>query len=133
MPEQQKATKVTPPRPVDMPEPDGEIVDVDMTTMYTATIGLSIASLATTYTIWILRRKIRKIEEDAEALRAYITSLVNGTECGQVAYQRIVDAAEAEESTADVSEDFHPYPEQEEFDEPCNTPRRRARDVRPIN
>lgn len=130
MPEQQKATPVRPPV---VAEPD--VIEVNMTTTYVTMGILSAATIGLTAVSARLWRRVREVERDVETLRAYTHRLVADTECGQVAYQNIVDAAEAEErgeSIADVSDDFNPYPEEEihTTDEPIVRVRR-ARDVRP--
>lgn len=124
----QKATPIRPPAPVI----EDTIVEVNMTSVYT-TLGLLTVttaglSLSTAY-LW---RKVRRQQEDTEALAEFVNRLVNDTECGEVAYKNIVDRA-AQEDTVDWSDEVSPYPEEEEesTEEVQERVIRRARSITP--
>lgn len=110
--EQQKATPVRPP----VHEP--EIVDVDMTNVYTALGLLTFTASALGISTVLLWRKTRRNEEYLEAMREYVSRLVNETQCGHTAYRTLIDEIEEDdEPPVDWSEDHSPYPMQHEMEE----------------
>jgi hypothetical protein len=125
----QKATPVPPPT-----TPRSNIIEVDMTRTYgyIASLGFSVAMTSiVTFSLW---RKVRVLEERGEAMRDFVAKLINTTECGELAYQRLLDEFEPEED-ADEADDDLPVnwdeddDEEEEFKPPVI--RRRARDIIP--
>lgn len=100
-------------KPVYPPAPQQDIIEVDMTTTYVmlGLLGVGVAGLgASNFYLW---RKTKKNGEYLEALREYVSRLVNETECGAMAYETLIDDFESETEVADWSEDSAPYPTQQ--------------------
>lgn len=110
--EQQKATPIRPPAY------ESEIVDVNMTSVYTTLGLLTFSTVTLGVSTALLWRKTRRNEEYLEAMREYVSRLVNETECGHTAYRTLIDEIETEdEPPVDWSEDHSPYPTQHEMEE----------------
>lgn len=74
------------------PKPDGHIeVEVDMTKHHLALVGLTAASVGLSATTAFLWRKVRKQEEHMEAVREYVSRLINETNCGRLAYDTFLE------------------------------------------
>jgi hypothetical protein len=101
----EKASKVYPPV-------EDDIVEVNMTGLYTTVGVLSVATIGLTAATSYLWRKTKRNQEYVEALAEYVSRLVDETECGKVAYQSIVDGA-TDEAPVDWSDEVGPYPEGE--------------------
>lgn len=104
-------TKATPVHPPVAPEVD--VIDVDMTHVYTILGVLSVSTVALSASTAWLWKKTRKNEEYLEAMREYVSRLVNETECGQTAYATLLDEIDTDEPPVDWSEDHSPFPTQE--------------------
>jgi hypothetical protein len=102
----EKATKVYPPV-------EDDIVEVNMTGLYTTVGILSVATIGLTAATSYLWRKTKRNQEYLEALAEYVSRLVDETECGRVAYQAIVDDSAEEDAPVDWSDELGPYPEGE--------------------
>ncbi len=111
-----KATPVRPP----LPEPD--IVEVNMTNVHAALVGLGFATATLAVSNVILWRKYRRNEGYMDAMKTYVARLTD-TECGAVAFQTLVDGAARE--AADEATDWSDFADDEPIpytltDEPIN-------------
>jgi len=138
--EQQKATPVYPP------SAELKVVEVNMTYYYYTAVGLTLSTLGMGALNTYLWRRIKRQEEYMEAIREYVSRLVNETSCGKNAYTSLLD--EIEEAENELEERQQPgdhFEEEEEernlslfdiADSPSDEQQtkpvlRRARDIKP--
>lgn len=94
--EQQKATPVYPP------SAELKVVEVNMTYYYYTAVGLTLSTLGLTGVSTYLWRRLKRQEEYMEAIREYVSRLVNETSCGKNAYTSLLD--EIEETERELEE-----------------------------
>lgn len=95
------------------PKPEGHLeVEVDMTKHHLALVGLSVASVGLGATTAYLWRKVRKQDEHMEAVREYLSRLINETSCGKGAYVTfLVDEDLDDEETVNWANEREPVDE----------------------
>lgn len=92
--EQQKATPVQPPSDFKMPSAELRVVEVNMTYYYYTAVGLTLSTLGLGGFSTYLWRRLKRQEEYMEAIREYVSRLVNETNCGKSAYVSLLDEIE---------------------------------------
>lgn len=90
-----KAKPVLPPEELDT---SGSAVEVNMTTYYLTNIALSAATVGLGAATAYLWRKVRKQDEHMEAVREYLSRLINETNCGKEAYVTFLVDEDLEET-----------------------------------
>ena len=81
--ELKKAARVYPP--------EENVVEVDMTKFHLAMIALGITTTGLGAATAYLWRKVKKQDEQMEAVSEYLSRLINRTDCGRKAYETFLE------------------------------------------